>query len=448
RYERVHTAVETALRGEPGLIENEFPHADGSCRYVQTHYLPDLRDGEVHGVYVLVSDVTELKRAEQAAEAARLDAERLARVKADFRTPLNAVLGFAELGLDQSEGRRVHETLRRIHDAGQLLLGIVDDILDYSKIEAGKLRLEPTCVRMTELLQASIRMITQQAQAKGLGLYLQIDPETPSYAWADPMRLRQILLNLLGNAVKFTLEGAIDLRVFVRHRNNRALWHFEVADTGIGIPAERIPQLFQRFMQVDSSSTRRFGGTGLGLAISRHIAEAMGGEIQVESEVGVGSKFTVLLPLPAPPHEVDEPSHRKSATHVRGLRILIAEDCAINQLLTRRMLEREGCVVSVVPNGTEAARRLSTELFDLVFMDMQMPEMDGIEATRRIRTMDGPVARIPIVGLTANALDSDRARCLEAGMNDYLSKPFFPEQLRAMLARWCPPKARSHSAGQ
>jgi len=332
--------------------------------------------------------------------------------------------------------------------SGEALLSVVNDILDYSKIDAGKLRLEPTCVRMTELLQASVRMIAQQAQAKGLGLYLQIDPETPGHAWADPMRLRQILLNLLGNAVKFTLEGAIDLRVFVRHKNNRALWHFEVADTGIGIPAERIPQLFQRFMQVDSSSTRRFGGTGLGLAISRHIAEAMGGEIQVESEVGVGSKFTVILPLPAPPHEIDEPSHRKAATHVRGLRILIAEDCAINQLLTRRMLEREGCIVSVAPNGSEAVKRLSAEPFDLVFMDMQMPEMDGIEATRRIRTLDGPAAGIPIVGLTANALDSDRARCLEAGMNDYLSKPFFPEQLRAMLARWCPPKARSHSAGQ
>ncbi|HMZ11659.1 MAG TPA: ATP-binding protein, partial [Plasticicumulans sp.] len=286
RYERVHTAVETALRGEPGLIENEFPHADGSCRYVQTHYLPDLRDGEVHGVYVLVSDVTELKRAEQAAEAARLDAERLARVKADFlanmsheiRTPLNAVLGFAELGLDQSEGRRVHETLRRIHDAGQLLLGIVDDILDYSKIEAGKLTLEDAPFAPGAVVDRVIDVIAGRARERGLELCIDEAPDLPQQSRGDALRLAQVLLNLMSNAVKFTERGGC-VTLSVRHDDDG--FTFGVTDTGIGMAAGQLARLFQPFEQADGSITRRFGGTGLGLAICARLTALMGGRIRV-----------------------------------------------------------------------------------------------------------------------------------------------------------------------
>ncbi|HNO61843.1 MAG TPA: ATP-binding protein, partial [Plasticicumulans sp.] len=306
RYERVHTAVETALRGEPGLIENEFPHADGSCRYVQTHYLPDLRDGEVHGVYVLVSDVTELKRAEQAAEAARLDAERLARVKADFlanmsheiRTPLNAVLGFAELGLDQSEGRRVHETLRRIHDAGQLLLGIVDDILDYSKIEAGKLTLEDAPFAPGAVVDRVIDVIAGRARERGLELCIDEAPDLPQQSRGDALRLAQVLLNLMSNAVKFTERGGC-VTLSVRHDDDG--FTFGVTDTGIGMAAGQLARLFQPFEQADGSITRRFGGTGLGLAICARLTALMGGRIRVDSRCGAGSRFEVCVPLPALP---------------------------------------------------------------------------------------------------------------------------------------------------
>lgn len=385
------------------------------------------------------------------AEAAnQAKSEFLANMSHDLRTPLNGVLGLSHLMLDTplSPGQRQYVSLIQSSAAG--LLEIINDILDYSKIEAGKLELEAIDFNLAELVAGVVQIVGVTVQAKGLKIAHWLDAPVPVWIKGDPGRLRQILINLMGNAVKFTEEGEIKILVTqVEKRAARARLRFEVRDTGVGIARERMDRLFKSFSQVDSSTTRKFGGTGLGLAICKRLAELMGGDVGVESEPGVGSTFwfTIWCEAPKPeslPREgAREPALTAAPFGTIRARILLAEDNTVNQLVASGMLAQFGCEVEVAANGREAIQALEARSFDLVLMDVQMPDLDGVEAARLIRDPQSRVKNpnIPIIALTAHAQAEERERCLAAGMNGHVSKPIQPEALKAAICRWVRPPA-------
>ncbi len=393
-----------------------------------------------------------LETAKHAAEAAnRAKTEFLATMSHEIRTPMNGVLGAVQILDDSPLDLDQKQLVSVIRESGENLVSIVDDILSLARVEAGKLTLERSPVNTRELGETLIALFRPKAESKGVNLCLKLDPSFPEFILSDPQRLRQILLNLVGNAVKFTALGEVWLN-FTSNAESQTVT-FQVRDTGLGIETEKIPSLFQPFVQADSSTTRQFGGSGLGLSIARRFVDAMGGEIHVESQLGKGSVFSVTLPCEAtsapetPPSAIFPPvSPKGNAT--RGLTVLLAEDNQVNQLIFRKMLIRLGCEVILAKHGREALDSLRDREIDLVLMDCQMPELDGYQTTRELRSWGGAYKTLPVIALTASAMAEDRQHCIDAGMNDFLSKPLLLSSLETALAQWSPTAPAETTASQ
>ena len=428
------------LSAQNAHFERMRPH--GVVLEVRTERLPD------GGAVRTYTDITERRRNERALAAARDAAEAAGRARSEFlavmsheiRTPMNGIIGVAGLLQDMPLGATEKNYVRIILDSGQHLLQLINDILDFSRLDAGRLDLEETAFDVREVVRDSMELLSAEATAKGLTLSHDVAAEVPPRAVGDAHRLRQVLLNLIGNGIKFTSEGTVRLSVrLVRSEGSAIRLGFAVSDTGIGVPPEAQGRLFTEFTQVDSSISRRFGGSGLGLAICRRLVERMGGTIGVESTPGQGSTFhfDVLLTLPRGDLASAAPVAQAGAPGgaVVPRRILIAEDNPTNRLVATRMLERMGHRVEAVENGREAVEAVQRGGFDLVLMDVMMPEMDGLAATEAIRRLGGAAAGIPIIGLTANAMAADQERCLAAGMTHFETKPISASRLGAAIVR-------------
>jgi ABC-type amino acid transport substrate-binding protein/HPt (histidine-containing phosphotransfer) domain-containing protein len=378
---------------------------------------------------------TALLRAKEIADSAnRAKGDFLANMSHEIRTPLNAVIGLTRLSLETEPAPALRDYLRKIDLSARTLLALISDILDLSRIEAGKLQPRREPLALTDVLDRVRVMVEQPAAEKGLTLRIDGPAEPVGRLLGDELRLTQVLLNLVGNAVKFTVRGRVSLAVWVEDENARELrLAFTVTDTGIGIPEERRADLFDAFTQVDTSGTRGHGGSGLGLAISARLVALMGGRLEVESVEGKGSCFWFSLAFPRALEQAAEEAMPIPAA-LRGVRVLVAEDDPVSQLLARDLLGRRGAVVAIAGTGAEAVAAVAQGDFDIVLMDVRMPEMDGLTACRKIRALPG--GGLPIIALTANALAGERERCLAAGMDGYLTKPLEPEALDAELSRW------------
>ena len=394
----------------------------------------------------LVQHLTASKEAALSAKneadlANRAKSEFLANMSHEIRTPMNAILGMTHLGLGAPSEKQC-EYLAKINGSAELLLHILNDILDFSKIEAGKIALETVDFDLHDLMDRLDSAIGAQAREKHLAFSIRIDPETPRHLNGDPLRLEQIFMNLANNAVKFTERGSVTVTVTAgSEAPDRIRLRYAVSDTGIGLTLEQRDRLFQPFAQADSSTTRKFGGSGLGLAISRRLADLMNGEIGVESEYGRGSTFhftSVFAPGQEGASSTFETHGQRASAwedRLRGARILLAEDNPLNQQVVQELLERAGVTVAIAANGQEAIAAAQHQSFDAVLMDLQMPVMDGLEATRQLRRMPR-LAGTPIIALTANVFQSDIERCAAAGMDDHVGKPIKVQELFSKLSEW------------
>ncbi|MEF8769859.1 MAG: ATP-binding protein [Candidatus Accumulibacter phosphatis] len=442
-YCQIEPHLQQVRRGEAAEYDMALPMSDGSTRYDRTYLLPDrAEDGSVQGAYIFAIDDSERKRIEQQLIAAKEAAESASRAKSAFlanmsheiRTPMNGVIGMADLLLHEPLAERARHYARTIQRSGRALLGVLDDVLDLSKIEAGRLDLESACFDLPAMLRELQDLFGETARLKNVTLRVTAAADLPRWVTGDVVRLRQVLLNLVSNAVKFTTHGTIDVDAC---READGALRFAVHDTGIGIAADKQAQIFEAFAQAEQGTTRRFGGTGLGLSIARELVRLMSGEIGVQSSPGEGSCFWFRVRLP----EATAPAaagRRAVAGSFAGRRVLVAEDDPVNAEVTRATLLHYGIDVVLVPDGEQAVTEQARQPFDLVLMDCQMPRMDGFEATRRIREVEKlrGTQRTPVVALTAHAMAGYRDECLQAGMDDYLVKPFEAAALRQMLGRW------------
>jgi PAS domain S-box-containing protein len=472
--------MEMRVSGAGAQYERRHRHKDGSSCWTIVSATP-LKDesSQFAGSFAMLTDITARKRAEeelcqtnqalefaikqsnemaeQAKKANAAKSEFLANMSHEIRTPLNGIIGMIGLLMDMDLNQEQHEYAVIAHKSSEILLSLINDILDFSKIEALKLELETLDFDLRPILDDTTDLLAIGAHEKGLELVCMVHPTVPLLLRGDPGRLRQLLVNLGSNAVKFTKIGKISIRASLENEDERnATIRFSVSDTGIGIPATRQKILFSPFVQVDNSTTRRYGGTGLGLAISKQLAELMGGRIGVESEEGKGSTFWFTAMFEKQPiisgsidekvakfegkgaieRSVAEPTFSEKGKH--KILILVAEDNHVNQKVAQAMLRKMGLRADVVADGQEAVNALKSIPYDLVLMDCQMPEMDGFEATRLIRQHESKVLnpRIPIIAMTAATMQGDREKCIQAGMSDFIAKPVQKRELTEMLARW------------
>ncbi|CAH2031486.1 PAS domain-containing protein [Trichlorobacter ammonificans] len=475
-YRKNEPFISAALRGERQQFERTIVKADGSAGYTWAHYIPDLDNGRVRGFFVLVSDVTELKQTQRKLEnlneellsrtaeaegANQAKSEFLANMSHEIRTPMNAILGMTRLVLESDLNRQQRNFLSKVYSSSQALMGILNDILDYSKIEAGRLDIEHLPMDVTEVVRETAELFRPRLEEKGLRLTLELDTSLPELVIGDPLRLSQVLNNLLGNAVKFTETGEIGIRVETvpsDRDGNGIILRFAVRDTGIGLSKEQADRLFQAFTQADGTITRKYGGTGLGLTICQRLVRLMGGDIQVSSTEGAGATFTFTILVTAAPagsrpasrhifHEQELlPAHVGEQNSTAGrlggelenVHVLLVEDNRINQEVAAEFLRQRGATVTLADNGIEALELIQRPSFDAVLMDLHMPVMDGFEATRKIRELHDS-AKLPVIAMTAAVMQEDRERCSAAGMVDFIAKPINPDELVQVLRRWLKP---------
>ncbi|WP_192821173.1 response regulator [Rufibacter sp. LB8] len=430
-------------------------------------YLPMTNaNSEVTGVIGVGYDITSRVKSEEELKKAKDEALSMAQVKEQFlanmsheiRTPMNGILGLTEVLSKTNLNDQQREYLKAINTSANNLMVIINDLLDFSKIEAGKITLEIIPFDLRQLIKQLLDILDIRAKERKNSLKLLLDDDIPQFVEGDPFRLSQILNNLIGNAIKFTENGTIKLSVEVLSaQDGQFELEFTVRDSGIGIQKENLETIFEKFTQGSNDTTRKFGGTGLGLSIAKELIEVQGGSISVQSEAGVGSTFTFALPFkkvtqqPEPVSATDQPSPPAQTGkyhHLRHARLLLAEDNPINQMLVQKVLGDQEIKLEVVNNGLEAVEILEQQPFDLVLMDMQMPEMDGYEAMRHIRQQQAPLKNIPIIALTAHASQGEADRCLDAGADSYVSKPFQAETLLNEIARFLPDQDHLSNAGQ
>lgn len=440
---RQHYRKATQRTYTPG-IEFQFRCADGAYKYLEFNAVNLFKKEKTEGLILDCRDITQRKRdAEELLRAQRAKELFLANISHEIRTPINGISGMASLLQENLPPQERQVYLQAIKGAADHLKVIINDILDLASIESGKLTLERISFSLRELLEALIATFRIQAREKGIDLTYTLKGG-PDLIVGDPVRLNQVMMNLISNAIKFTPKGSIKVTLELETRkNNKIKLHIEVQDSGIGIPKDKLTTIFESFSQADASVSRKYGGTGLGLTIVKQLVELQQGTIKVKSREGEGSTFMVTLPYERARDRNNgvraaelSTSQTRSLSH---LRILLVEDNEINQLYAGSILQRWNIAHDLAQNGKQALELMNSHRYDIVLMDIQMPELDGYEATRQYRMAAPDHHRLPIVALTANATPNDLKKCLAAGMNDYLAKPFSPEDLYRILARHAQP---------
>lgn len=420
-------------------IEFQFLCKDKTYRFLEFNAINLKNKKGLDGLILDCRDITERKKdAEELVRLQKAKEQFLANISHEIRTPINGIAGIAGL-LSQNQNSEERGTyLNAIRHSAENLKVIINDILDLAAIDSGKLKFEKIAFNLTDLLPSLISTFTYQAREKNLSLHYSIEESLNRFLIGDPVRLNQILINLISNAVKFTHTGSIHIKCAIQKEQKNICWvHISVSDTGIGIPSEKLATIFESFSQADESVTRRYGGTGLGLTIARQLVELQKGRIDVVSKEHVGSTFTIHIPyVIGQATRLSKQSFKSKSIAgetAKNLKVLLVEDNDINRLYAKSILETWKCKTDIAENGLIAIEKLKGNFYDVILMDVQMPVMDGYEATKAIRMMTHPANSIPVVALTANATKNDIEKCMAAGMNDYVAKPFTPDDLYQKL---------------